>query len=148
MHSDAVHGLSKVSALVAAMLTIGVAASYFAWRDWFSILVLSAAMGIMNTSITRVGKQSVSLGFVTGDLNYLGQHLAMGVKRKPVGEMQGPWDTHWVRAALLAGIWTAFFVGAVLGAAVAARLASWTLLLPAFVLIVFVLLHRAAISGV
>jgi len=127
MHPDAIHGLTNVSALVAAMLTIGVACSYFAWRDWFSILVLSSAMGIMNTSITRVGKQSVSLGFVTGDLNYLGQHLAMGFKRKPAGEMQGPWVTHGMRAALLAGIWTAFFVGAVLGGAAAARLASWTL---------------------
>ena len=105
-------------------------------------------MGIMNTSITHVGGQAVSLGFVTGDLNYLGQHLAMGIKRVPVRQLQGPWDTHWMRAALLAGIWTAFFMGAVLGAAFAARLATWTLLLPALMLVVFAMLDGPAISGV
>jgi hypothetical protein len=102
------------------MLTIGIIAAFFAWPGWVSILVLSTAMGIMNTSITRIGGQPVSLGFVTGDLNNLGQHLAMGLKRAPVRQTQGPWDTHRLRGALLAGIWTALFMGAVLGAALAA----------------------------
>ena len=148
MHTDRHHGLTRLSALVAAMLTSGTVVAFFAWPGWVSILVLSAAMGIMNTSITHVGGQAVSLGFVTGDLNYLGQHLAMGIKRAPVRQLQGPWDTHWMRAALLAGIWTAFFMGAVLGAALAARLASWSLLLPALLLVVFAPLDRAAISSV
>ena len=148
MDADRHHGLTRLSILVAAMLTVGVVAAFFAWPGWVSILVLSTAMGIMNTSITHVGGQAVSLGFVTGDLNYLGQHLAMGIKRAPVRQLQGPWDTHWMRAALLAGIWTAFFMGAVLGAALAARLANWTLLLPALLLVVFAPLDRAAISSV
>jgi len=73
------HSLTRLSLLVATMLTVGVAASYFAWPGWASILVLNTAMGIMNTSITHVGGQSASLGFVTGNLNNLGQHLAMGI---------------------------------------------------------------------
>jgi uncharacterized membrane protein YoaK (UPF0700 family) len=108
---------------------------------------ISTAMGILNTSITHVGVQSVSLVFVTGDLNNLGRHLAMGIRRVPVKQMQGSWDTHWLRAAMMAGIWTAFFLGAILGAALAARLAIWSLFLPALLLMVFAVLDRAAISG-
>jgi uncharacterized membrane protein YoaK (UPF0700 family) len=48
----------------------------------------------------------------------------------------------------LAGIWSAFFLGAALGAALAARLANWTPLLPALILLVFVVVDRPAISGV
>jgi len=41
-------------------------------------------MGIMNTTVTRVGQQSVSLAYVTGSLNNLAQHLALALKRVPV----------------------------------------------------------------
>jgi uncharacterized membrane protein YoaK (UPF0700 family) len=140
--------LTGLSLLVAAMLTMGVAGSHFAWPGWASILVLSTAMGIMNTTITHVGGQSVSLGFVTGNLNSLGQHLAMGIKRAPLQNAQGSWDTHWLRATVLAAIWSAFFLGAALGAELAARSANWTLLLPALILVIFAVLDRPAISGV
>jgi uncharacterized membrane protein YoaK (UPF0700 family) len=148
MHADSHHGLTRLSVLVAAMLSVGIVAAHFTWPGWISILVLSTAMGILNTSITHVGVQSVSLVFVTGDLNNLGRHLAMGIRRAPVRQMQGSWDTHWLRAALMAGIWTAFFLGATLGAALAARLSIWSLSLPALLLMVFAVLDRAAISGV
>jgi uncharacterized membrane protein YoaK (UPF0700 family) len=147
IYTDSDQGLTRVTLLVAAILTMGVATSYFAWPGWASILVLSTAMGIMNTSITHVGGQSVSLGFVTGNLNNLGQHLAMGIKAAPLGNAQGSWDTHWLRAFVLAGIWCVFFLGGVLGAALAARLAYWTLLLPALMLVVFAWLDRPTISG-
>jgi uncharacterized membrane protein YoaK (UPF0700 family) len=81
-------------------------------------------------------------------LNNLGQQLASGIRHAPVQHMQGPWDTHLLRAALLAGIWNAFFTGAVRGAAFAARFAIWTLLLPTLMLVVFALLDRTAISNV
>jgi uncharacterized membrane protein len=45
------------------------------------------------------------------------------------------------------GIFT-FLLGAVLAAAFAARLANWTLLLPALMLVVFAMSDRPAISGV
>ena len=82
-------GLARLSVLVAALLIMDIVAAYFAWSTWVGILLLSSAMGIMNTSITHVGAQSVSLGFVTGDLNNLGQRLASGAKRAPVRNMQG-----------------------------------------------------------
>ena len=130
------HGLARVSALVAAMLGIATVAAYFAWPEWLGVVVLSVAMGLMNTSIVRVGAQAVSLGFMTGDLNSMAQHLALGMERAPVPEAQGNWDTHWWRAGLLAGLWTTFLCGAVLGAVLALRYAYWTLLVAAGMLLI------------
>lgn len=137
--------LPRHSFLVAALLTFDIALIYFRWPGWLSITVLSTAMGLMNTSITHVGGQAVNLGFVTGDLNNFAQRLAMGIRRDPVPQMQGSWDNHWWRAALLAGIWTAFLIGAALGAALASRFTMWALLLPVLALLIFGLLEPAAI---
>jgi uncharacterized membrane protein YoaK (UPF0700 family) len=137
--------LPRHSFLVAALLTLVIATTHFEWPGWLSVMLLSTAMGIMNTSITHVGGQRVNLGFVTGDLNNLSQRLAMGIRRDPVPEMQGPWDNHWLRAALLAGIWIAFLSGAVLGAVLGSRFTVGALLLPVLVLLVFGLQERAAI---
>ncbi len=146
MHGDCRPGLARLSVLVSALLSLDIVAALFAWPAWLSVVILSSAMGILNTSITHVGGQSVGLGFVTGDLNSLSQHVALEIKHAPVLHKQGSWDTHWLRAALLAGIWVAFFLGAVLGAVLAPRLGDWTLLLPAILLIIFALLDRRAIS--
>jgi uncharacterized membrane protein YoaK (UPF0700 family) len=137
--------LPRHSFLVAILLVLVIAAAHFAWPGWLSVMVLSTAMGILNTSISQVGGQAVNLGFVTGDLNNLAQHLAMGIRRDPLPQMQGSWDSHWSRAALLAGIWTAFLMGAVLGAELGLRFTMWALLLPVLGLLVFGLQERAAI---
>jgi uncharacterized membrane protein YoaK (UPF0700 family) len=139
---DRRHALPRLSVLVAGMLAVGVAAAYFAWPGWLSIVILSFAMGVMNTSILQVGGQTVGIGYMTGDLNNLAQHIALGMKSAPVAQAQGSWDTHWRRASLLAGLWIAFLSGAVLGAALGSRLAVWTLLLPALTLLVLALTER------
>ena len=138
--------LARVSALVAAMLGVATAAGYFAWPGWLGVVILSLAMGLMNTSIVRVGAQAVSLGFMTGDLNSMAQHVALGIERAPVPEAQGSWDTHWWRAALLAGLWTTFLCGAVLGAVLALRFAFWTLLPAAGMLLVLSVAERTSTS--
>ncbi len=56
----------------------------------------------------------------------------------------GSRDTHWRRAALLGSLWTFFLAGAVLGGALASRIAVWTLLLPAVTLPLLALLEPAA----
>ena len=145
-HGDRRRALPRLSALVAAMLTVGVAAAYFAWPEPLSIVILSFAMGMMNTAILQVGGQTVGIGYMTGDLNNLAQHVAMGIKSAPVAEAQGSWDTHWRRASLLTGLWIAFLSGAVLGAALGSRLAVWTLLLPALMLLTLALAERDSIS--
>src|SRR5260370_42642822 len=87
------HELPRNSLWVAVLLTLGFAATYFAWPGWLSIMILSTSMGILNTSITHVGGQAVNLGFVTGGLSNLGQHLLMGIKRAPGHQPQRSWDT-------------------------------------------------------
>jgi uncharacterized membrane protein YoaK (UPF0700 family) len=127
--------LLRRSITVAAMLSLAAVAGYWKWPGWSSIVLLSVAMGILNTSITHVGAQNVSLGFVTGDLNGLGQHLALGMKGTPLSDAQDSSDTHWWRARVLASIWSAFLIGAVLGSAMTARVAMWALLLPVALLL-------------
>jgi len=59
--------------------------------------------------------------------------------------MQGDWDNHCWRAALLAGLWVAFLLGAVLGASLASPFPTSALLVPILMLLVFGLLEHAAI---
>ncbi|HTU16923.1 MAG TPA: YoaK family protein [Gemmataceae bacterium] len=143
LHSGLHHPLRLLCELVATLLAASLAAVYLdPPAGWFNIILLSLAMGVMNTIITRVGGQSVSLGFVTGDLNNLGRHLALAAKRVPVSDSQGPGDTHCRRAALLAGVWTSFLIGALLAVAAMALFGEWTLLLPIPILLVLAVFDR------
>lgn len=102
--------------------------------QWLEIVLLGGAMGALNTTISRVGAQSVGLGYVTGTLNNLAQHLALALKRLPVPQSKGAWDTHGRRAALLGSVWCGFLIGAMLGGALTPRFAAWTLV-PAMLLL-------------
>lgn len=136
LHSGMRYQLRWLLGLVAALLAVVItAAEAAALPGWFSVTMLSLAMGIMNTSVTQIGAQSVSLGYVTGTLNNLGQHLALAVKRLPVPGAEGPWDTHGRRAVLLGSIWTAFLVGALLAGIVTPRFADWSLVPPTVILL-------------
>jgi uncharacterized membrane protein YoaK (UPF0700 family) len=132
--------LLRRSIFVALLLSLAAVAGYWKLPGWPCIVLLSVAMGILNTSITQVGAQNVSLGFVTGDLNGLGQHLALGMKGAPLSGAQNSADTHWWRATVLATIWSAFLIGAFLGSAMTAHLAMWALLLPCALLLAVSLL--------
>ncbi len=147
VHTDRRIAQRAISIVVAAMLTLAVAGAYLAWPGWPGIMLLSTAMGVLNTSVTQVGGQPVSLGFMTGDLNNLARHLAQGILREPVPQAENPQDTHWRRAALLGSLWVCFLVGAVLEAALASRVAVWTLLLPAALLLLLALLEPATDSA-
>ena len=130
-HSGLAQRSRWIFGLVAGLLALGLAAvAPGPLPGWFGIIVLSLAMGIMNTTVTRVGDQSVSLGYVSGTLNNLAQHLALAVKGVPLSHAEGPRDTHLRRAGLLAGIWTAFVIGALLAGAATPNFAALSLLLP------------------
>jgi uncharacterized membrane protein YoaK (UPF0700 family) len=98
------------------------------------IAVISFAMGAMNTALSRVGAESVSLTFVTGTLTRIGVHLALAVRHAPLPDSQGSWDTHLHRARLLGGIWAGFLAGAFLSGAATSRLGVWVLSLPMLIL--------------
>lgn len=105
------------------------------------IVTLSLAMGMMNNTLSRVGSEGVSLTFVTGDLNRVGSHLALAVKRAPLQDAQGPWDTHLRRARLLASVWAGFLTGAVLSGAASSYFGVWILLPPILILLALALFN-------
>ena len=137
--------LRRLWGLVAALLAAGLAAALLdPLPGWISIVLFSMAMGIMNTTITHVGGQPVSLGFVTGDLNNLSRHLAQAVRGEPLSDSQGSWDTHWSRAAVLAGVWGSFLLGALLAGAAMAHFGAWILLPPTLILLALAVFEREA----
>lgn len=129
------HPTRLLCGLVAVLLAASFATTYFAAGTTLLVVVLlSFAMGVMNTGITHVGGQSVSLGFVTGDLNYIGRNLAMAARGIPPEHSRGPWDTHWKRAVILAGVWSSFFLGAVMAGVGMLFVGVWVLLPPIVIL--------------
>ncbi len=108
------------------------------------IATASFAMGVLNTALTRVGGQSVSLTFVTGTLSRIGAHFALALRRASLPDAQGPWDTHLRRALILAGVWVGFFAGALLSGAATPRFGVWVLLCPVLILSALAAFGRTA----
>lgn len=77
-----------------------------------SLPMLSVAMGMMNPTVTSVGSEPVSLTFVTGTLNKVGDHLALAARHMQPTDAAAPWDTQFYRAALETSVWVAFLLGA------------------------------------
>jgi uncharacterized membrane protein YoaK (UPF0700 family) len=101
----------SAAALLACFLVLNL---YAAATPNLGILVLSLAMGMINPAVTRIGSEPISLTFVTGTLNKIGNHLALAVRRTSLPDAQGAWDTHFHRAFLEASVWAGFLSGAVL----------------------------------
>jgi uncharacterized membrane protein YoaK (UPF0700 family) len=132
-----------VFGLVAAALAEIIGLTYFGLLSvGFGIAIVSAAMGVMNSALSRVGAQPVSLTFVTGTLSRVGSNLALALRRAPLADAQGPWDTHLRRAMLLARIWVGFLSGALLAGAATPRLGAWVLSAPALILAVLAAFDR------
>jgi len=69
--------------------------------------------------------------------------FALAVKRAPLQDAQGLWDTHLRRAFLLASVWAGFLTGAALSGAATSYFGVWVLLPPALILLALVLFSRA-----
>jgi len=115
---------------------------------WVPISVVSFAMGAMNTALSRVGGQNVSLTFVTGTLSRIGMQLALAVRRAPLRDSQGSWDTHLYRALLMTGIWAGFLTGALMSGVVTPRFGVWVLLFPVLILSALAAFDRTATTAV
>jgi uncharacterized membrane protein YoaK (UPF0700 family) len=107
-----------------------------------AIASISCTMGIMNNALSRVGAQAVSVAFVTGALSRVGVSLALALRRAPLPDSEGPWDTHLRRAVLLARLWVAFLVGALSSGAATPRYGALALAAPALVLAVLAAFDR------
>jgi uncharacterized membrane protein YoaK (UPF0700 family) len=130
-HSAARRPNQLIFGSVAALLALIIGFRQFGFlSDGVHIAVVSFAMGVMNLALTRVGKQRVSLTFVTGTLRSLAEHLALAIMHAPLSDSQGSWDTHRRRAGLLASIWSGFLAGLILSGAGTPHFGAWILLLP------------------
>lgn len=137
-----------VFGVVAAALAEVVGLTHFNFLSvGFGIAIVSAAMGVMNSAFSRVGAQSVSLTFVTGTLSRVGSSLALALRRAPLADAQGSWDTHLRRAMLLARIWVGFLAGALLAGAATPRFGAWILSAPALILAVLAAFDRPERGG-
>lgn len=135
VHSGLGKRLRLLFSLVAALLVLAILALFVdASVPLSAIVALSLAMGIMNTSVTSVGPENINLGYVSGTLNNLARHLAFAVKGDRLSDAENARDTHARRAALLAGIWTAFVTGALLAGAAFQAFPRASLLAPILVL--------------
>jgi uncharacterized membrane protein YoaK (UPF0700 family) len=98
------------------------------------IAVVSCAMGLMNSAVTRIGGQAVNVTFVTGTLTRLGRHVASALRRQPLEGASNPSDTHVSRALELAAVWGSFLAGAFAGGVATDLGTTWMLAPPIVVL--------------
>ncbi len=134
--------------LVAALLITSLAASFLPpFANWGQIVLLSFAMGALNTSITQVGGQKVGLGYVTGDLYNVGRYLALAARGVRAGDGKSTSDHYGWRVAVLATIWTSFLIGAALAGVAMLWIGKWVLIAPAVVLCLLPLFERVDLSA-
>ncbi len=97
---------SAVLALTAVLLALAASGALLAWPMVAVMLLLVAAMGVLNNTFQRQGEVAVGLTYMTGALVRMGQGIA--------ARMAGRQDNSWIAWLLL---WVALATGAVLGAA-------------------------------
>lgn len=110
---------------------------------FFAIALLSFSIGIMNTVISSVGKQSVNTGFVTGTLNSLAKELATFTLAKNANDKA----EHGRGAFYLFLLWLGFLSGGTVGVFAVKVWSHYALLLPALFLLLTPLLWRAYFSN-
>jgi uncharacterized membrane protein YoaK (UPF0700 family) len=85
------HSHRLIFGLIAGLLaTVAGLARHGPWNAPSEIAMLSVAMGMMNPALSKIGAESVSLTFVTGNLSRIGGHLASAAGRNPLPDAQGP----------------------------------------------------------
>lgn len=93
--------------------------------------LLAGAMGLQSASLRRVAGHTVRTNFVTGVLTNLAETGVVGLfERRDVRRGLGSGPSPCGRAALLAGIWAIYLVGAVAGAELDGRWQLRCLALP------------------
>jgi uncharacterized membrane protein YoaK (UPF0700 family) len=144
VHSEVKHA-PRLLFLASAVLIAGFIATnlHMSAHANLSLPMLSVAMGMLNPAVTRVGSEPVSLTFVTGTLNKIGNHFAMAVRHIRLSDAQGPWDTHFYRAALEASLWIGFLLGAILSGAASRHFGVVELIPASLALVAFALMNRA-----
>jgi uncharacterized membrane protein YoaK (UPF0700 family) len=139
------HSLNRRAGRTVALIAAGLLAAQslldaVSPLAWLSVALLCVSMGALNSTITQIGGQAVNIGYVSGGLHKLAEHLALAWLRLPVDAAEGPKDTHLRRAVLIGGLWAAFLAGAFLGTLAQYYCARWVLAFPIATLFVAVIL--------
>ena len=106
--------------IVALLLPLppdGELASAAGWRYFAPVGMLALAMGLQNATLVRVGASTIYTTNVTGNLTRLareGAHFVIWLPRRRMGERMRS-QRSLRRVLLMAGVWTAYFAGALLG---------------------------------
>lgn len=130
-------------ALVAALLALLLAITHVGvLSSGAYIATLSFAMGTMNTCLSQIGSETVSLTFVTGALNRIGTHAALALRGAPLSSPEYAGDSHLRRAWRLSVLWLGFLLGAVAAGATTPRYGEWVLLAPLGVLVALAVVDR------
>lgn len=128
---------------IAFLLGVVLAGSLLAsLDDRLVIAILSAAMGMMNTTLSHIDAEPANMTYVTGTLNKIGRHLAQAARGAQLEDARGSWDTHLRRAGLLALLWSGFLCGAALSGAATEHFGASALIAP-----ILVLIALAVVSG-
>ena len=143
VHSEVKHAQRRLFLASAVLIACFIATNlHMSAHSNLSLPMLSVAMGMLNPAVTRVGSEPVSLTFVTGTLNKMGNHVALSLRHAKLPDAQGPWDTHLRRAALEASLWTGFLAGATLSGAASRHFGVLELIPASIALIAFGLVNR------
>jgi uncharacterized membrane protein YoaK (UPF0700 family) len=141
-HSRLRHSHQVLFGAIAALLAViigGTQLGNSALHAEICIATLSLAMGLMNATLSQIGAEPVNLTFVTGTLSKIGRHLALAVRRAPLSDAQGQWDSHLRRAGVMASVWAGFLTGAIVSAAMTSYFGVWVLVPPSVILLALAL---------
>jgi uncharacterized membrane protein YoaK (UPF0700 family) len=137
------HGLFKrqgqATVFCTAGIALGVVAALEIYGPWVGgngtrlglFLALAATMGLLNSTVQRVGEISVALTFVTGTLVKLGTAIGRQMINRGRGEGGDQRET----IVVLTSVYFAFFLGAVCGGMAAALYGLRCTIAPAIALI-------------
>jgi uncharacterized membrane protein YoaK (UPF0700 family) len=95
-----------------------------------AVALLSLGMGTVNAILPKIGAESVSLTFMTGNLNRIGGHLAGAICRESLADARSPNESHLTRARVELSVWLSFVTGAIVAGVFVSTLRTWALVPP------------------
>lgn len=119
--------------LVSVLLILySIIAYFFNITNLSSIAIVGFSMGLTNTIVTSIGNQKVNTDFVTGTLNSLARNTAMLTMTKNKAEKK-EYQSNAIHLFLL---WIGFLSGAFIAPFLLDYFGKWTLIIPAFLLMI------------
>jgi uncharacterized membrane protein YoaK (UPF0700 family) len=135
LHGRSTRPFRRLCSVIGVLLAVGLVLSHIADAHvWLAVVIFSLAMGILSCTLTRVGGESLGLGFVSGNLHKLGMRLAEAARGSPNPILLDANRDRLQGAGVLFLVWSCFFLGATLGAAATSHFGLCALLAPIGVL--------------